>query len=221
VSSARAFPIPIAGWKAPKIPHSHNGCRRKQRLAGKGENKHRGIEDVVAAADALVKQNYATRQHIALYSASAGGIIVGGAIDRFPDRFGAAIVHAGMLNPTRLAVDTNGANQYSEFGDPTTERGFKELHAMDAYLNIKDKVAYPAVLLDVGLNDKRVAAWNSGKYGARLRAANTGSKSILFRMDSDSGHFGTSMSQEAAERADDYTFVEMMLNPGRSHADAK
>jgi len=185
------------------------------RLAGKGENKHRGIEDIVAAADALVNQHYATRRHIALYSGSAGGIIVGGAIDRFPDRFGAAIVHAGMLNPTRLAVDTNGANQYSEFGDPTTEGGFKQLYAMDAYTNIKDEVAYPAVLLDVGLNDNRVAPWNSGKYGARLRAANTGTQSIIFRTDSDSGHFGTSLSQEAAERADDYTFVEMTLAGGQ------
>ena len=131
------------------------------RLAGKGANKHKGIEDVVAAADMLVTQHYVTREHIALYSASAGGIIVGGAVDRFPGHFGAAIIHAGMLNPTRLAVDTNGANQYAEFGDPNTEQGLKQLSAMDAYVNIKDKVAYPAVLLDVGLNDNRVAPWNS------------------------------------------------------------
>jgi prolyl oligopeptidase len=191
------------------------------RLAGKGENKHHGIEDVVAAADMLVAQHYVTRDHVALYSASAGGIIVGGAVDRFPDHFGAAIIHAGMLNPTRLAFDTNGANQYAEFGDPTTEAGLKQLHAMDAYLNIRDRVAYPAVLLDVGLNDNRVAPWNSGKYGARLQAANTSSRLIIFRTDADSGHFGTSLSQEAAERADDYTFVEMTLNSKSAPANAK
>jgi prolyl oligopeptidase len=191
------------------------------RLAGKGENKHHGIEDVVAAADMLVAQHYVTREHVALYSASAGGIIAGGAVDRFPDHFGAAIIHAGMLNPTRLAVDTNGANQYAEFGDPTTGPGFKQLQAMDPYVNIRDKVAYPAVLLDVGLNDNRVAPWNSGKYGARLQAANTSSKLILFRTDADSGHFGTSLSQEAAERADDYTFVEMSLNPKSAPPNAK
>jgi prolyl oligopeptidase len=188
------------------------------RLAGKGENKHHGIEDVVAAADMLVAQHYATRQQIALYGASAGGIIIGGAVDRFPDHIGAAIIHAGMLNPTRLAVDTNGANQYAEFGDPTTPAGLKQLTAMDAYVNIREKVAYPAVLLDVGLNDNRVAPWNSGKYGARLQAANTSPSFILFRTDADSGHFGTSISQEAAERADDYTFVEMTLGSAQQHA---
>ncbi len=181
------------------------------RLDGKGPNKHHSVEDFVAAADALTAKGYSDAKHIALYSASAGGIIVGGAIDRFPTHFGAAISHAGMLNPTRLAADANGANQYAEFGDPNTEAGFKSLYAMDAYDNLKPGVAYPAVMLDVGLNDNRVAPWNSGKYGARLLADNAGPNLILFRTDADAGHFGTSLSQKAAEDADHYTFVEMTL----------
>ena len=181
------------------------------RLAGKGPNKHHSIEDFVAAADALGAMGYSDAKHVALYSASAGGIIVGGAIDRFPAHFGAAISHAGMLNPTRLASDENGANQYSEFGDPNTEEGFKALYAMDAYDNLKPHVAYPAVMLDVGLNDNRVAPWNSGKYGAKLLAGNDGPNLVLFRTDADAGHFGTSLSQAAAEQADHYTFVEMTL----------
>ena len=185
------------------------------RLDGKGPNKHHSTEDFVAAADALTKMGYSDAKHIALYSASAGGIIVGGAVDRFPTHFGAAISHAGMLNPTRLASDTNGANQYAEFGDPNTEEGFTSLYAMDAYDNLKPGVAYPAVMLDVGLNDNRVAPWNSGKYGARLLADNTGPNLILFRTDADAGHFGTSLSQKAAEDADHYTFVEMTLGAHR------
>ena len=181
------------------------------RLAGKGIQKHHSVEDFVAAADALTSKGYSNPKRIALYSASAGGIIVGGAIDRFPTHFGAAISHAGMLNPTRLGADTNGANQYAEFGNPNTPEGFKSLYEMDAYLHIQPHVAYPAVLLDVGLNDNRVAPWNSGKYGAALRAANSGSNPILFRTDADSGHFGTSLSQEASEKADHYTFIEMTL----------
>jgi prolyl oligopeptidase len=184
------------------------------RLAGKGIEKHHSIEDFVAAADALAAKGYSNPKRIALYSASAGGIIVGGAIDRFPTHFGAAISHAGMLNPTRLGADTNGANQYAEFGNPNTPDGFKSLYDMDAYLHIRPHVAYPAVLLDVGLNDNRVAPWNSGKYGAALQVANSGPNPILFRTDSDSGHFGTSLSQDAAEKADHYTFVEMTLGGG-------
>lgn len=181
------------------------------RLGGQGPNKHHSTEDFVAAADLLSDKGYSDPKHIALYSASAGGIIVGGAIDRFPTHFGAAISHAGMLNPTRLASDSNGANQYQEFGDPNTEAGFKALYDMDAYVNLKPHVAYPAVMLDVGLNDNRVAPWNSGKYGARLLADNAGPSLVMFRTDADAGHFGTSLSQAAAEDADHFTFVEMTL----------
>ncbi|WP_443747545.1 prolyl oligopeptidase family serine peptidase [Asticcacaulis solisilvae] len=180
------------------------------RLAGKGANKARGVEDIVAAADLLRQRGYSDKKHIVLYSASAGGIIVGNAVDRFPDHFGAAIIHAGMLNPTRLAADSNGANQYSEFGDPNVPQGFKDLKAMDAYLNLKPGQRYPDVMLDVGLNDNRVAPWNSGKYGAQLKYYAKGQSLVLFRTDADAGHFGTSLSQAAAEAADHYAFVDMV-----------
>ncbi len=180
------------------------------RLAGKGPNKARGVEDIVAAADLLRTRHYSDARHITLYSASAGGIIVGNAVDRFPDHFGAAIIHAGMLNPTRLAADSNGANQYAEFGDPNLSTGFKDLKAMDAYLNLKPGLRYPAVMLDVGLNDNRVAPWNSGKYGAQLKYYTKGRSLVLFRTDADSGHFGTSLSQAAAEAADHYAFIDLV-----------
>jgi prolyl oligopeptidase len=182
------------------------------RLAGKGAAKARGVEDMIAAADLMRARGYSDSRHIVLYSASAGGIVVGNAVDRFPDRFGAAIIHAGMLNPTRLAADSNGANQYAEFGDPNTPQGFSDLKAMDAYLNLKPGQHYPAVMLDVGLNDNRVAPWNSGKYGAQLKYYVKGSGVVLFRTDADSGHFGTSLSQAAAESADHYAFVDMVTN---------
>jgi len=34
---------------------------------------------------------------------------------------------------------------------------------------------------------------------------------VIYRTDSDSGHFGTSLSQAAAEKADHYTFLEKAL----------
>ncbi|MBW8732995.1 MAG: prolyl oligopeptidase family serine peptidase [Asticcacaulis sp.] len=193
------------------------------RLAGKGSNKARGVEDIVAAADLLRLKGYSDKKRIVLYSASAGGIIVGNAVDRFPDHFGAAIIHAGMLNPTRLAADSNGANQYAEFGDPNVPPGFRDLRAMDAYLNLKPGPAYPAVMLDVGLNDSRVAPWNSGKYGAQLKYYTKGKSLVLFRTDADSGHFGTSLSQAAAESADHYAFVDLVTGqaPVKRHKRSK
>jgi prolyl oligopeptidase PreP (S9A serine peptidase family) len=113
--------------------------------------------------------------------------LVGGAITRAPEAFGAAIMQAGELNPTRLEAAPNGANQFAEVGDPHTSEGLHMTAAMDPYQRIKDATAYPAVLLIVGLNDNRVAPWASGKFGARLAAATNGQRPIWFRTDADMG----------------------------------
>ncbi len=182
--------------------------------SGHGEKKHLGVEDLVAVADALATKGYSDARHIALYSASAGGILVGNAIDRYPGHFGAAIIQSGLLNPTRLAQNANGPSQYVEFGDPGLKAGFASLKAMDAYLNIKPKVAYPAVLIDVGFKDSLVAPWNSGKFGAQLRFANGGRNPIVFRTDAGS----TGLSAAAAQAADHYAFVEMTLGAAQGRA---
>ena len=108
------------------------------------------------------------------------------------------------------AASPNGANQFAETGDPATAEGYQILYDMDPYLAIKDGVKYPPVLLGVGLNDSRVAPWMSGKLGAALQHAGG---QVIFRTDGDSGHFGTSMNQQAAEKADLYAFLEAILAP--------
>ncbi len=89
---------------------------------------------------------------------------------------------------------------------------------MDPVAAIKDGTAYPPVLIDVGLNDNRVAPWMSGKLGATLIHA--GDTNVIFRTDSDSGHFGTSLNQQAAEKADHYAFLEKAMSgakPAKPH----
>ena len=118
-----------------------------------------------------------------------GGVLVGGAITRAPDAFGAAIIQAGELNPTRLEAAPNGANQFAEVGDPHTSEGLHMAAAMDPYQRIKDATDYPAVLLIVGLNDNRVAPWESGKiWGAARSPQANGQRPVWFRTNADMGH---------------------------------
>ncbi|HLQ12780.1 MAG TPA: prolyl oligopeptidase family serine peptidase [Steroidobacteraceae bacterium] len=181
-------------------------------LAGKPPHKERGVEDFIACAGQLVKMGLTTPLRTAASGASAGGALVGGAITRAPGDFGAAVIHAGMLNPVRLLAGANGANQIAEFGDPRTAPGLKALAAMDPYQRVHKGVRYPAVLLAVGLNDSRVPTWGSGKFGARLRAASASGKPIWFRTNGDAGHFNDSLDDTAAERADVAAFLEQVLH---------
>jgi prolyl oligopeptidase len=145
------------------------------------------------------------------FGGSMGGVLVGGAITRSPQAFGAAIIQSGELNPSRLIAAANGANQFAEVGDPRTSEGLHMLAAMDPYQRIKDGMSYPPVLLVVGMNDHRVSPWESGKFAARLAAASAAKRPVWFRTDVDMGHFNTAESAEAAELADGFAFAEAML----------
>jgi prolyl oligopeptidase len=179
------------------------------RTAGTGAAKERGVEDFIGCAQALNARGWAAQRKIVAFGGSMGGVLIGGAITRDPGLFGAAAVQSGELNPSRLAAAKNGANQYAEVGDPRTAAGLKALAAMDPYQRLRSGVAYPPVLLIVGLNDNRVVPWQSGKFGARL--ISVGDTTVWYRTDEDMGHFTTAQATKAREWADIYTFAEAVV----------
>src|SRR5204863_7609300 len=98
--------------------------------AGKGPNKHKAVEDFIACGKQLATLKFSAPERTAATGASAGGLLVGGAITAAPKQFAAAVIHAGMLNPARLLAGTNGANQIAEVGDPRNAAGLKSIAAM-------------------------------------------------------------------------------------------
>jgi prolyl oligopeptidase len=186
------------------------------RVGGSGAAKERGVEDFIACAETLVRSGWAARNAVVAWGGSMGGVLIGGALTRQPEAFGAAAIQAGELNPSRLLAAKNGANQFAEVGDPRTAEGLKSVAAMDPYQRIKAETRYPAVLLIVGINDNRVAPWNSGKFGARLLAASSAGNTVWYRTDEDMGHFNTAQAAQSRLLADVFTFAEAMT----SHAAA-
>lgn len=192
------------------VAHVRGGGEKgdRWRTAGSGAHKERGVEDFVACAEALVTLGWAARDRVVASGASMGGVLIGGAITRQPEAFAAAVIQAGELNPSRLLAAKNGANQFPEVGDPRTASGLRSAAAMDPYQRIRAGTVYPAVLLVVGVNDNRVAPWQSGKFGARLLGEGSSGKPVWFRLDDDMGHFNNALGAQSREQADVYTFAE-------------
>jgi len=145
-------------------------------------------KDLIACAEYLVNENYTSPKKIAIYSASAGGILIGRALTERPDLFAAAIPEVGCLNTLRGEESPNGPINAPEFGTVKDSVECMALIEMDSYLKIKDGVKYPATLITAGMNDPRVIAWQPAKFAARLEAANTSDKPILFWTDFEAGH---------------------------------
>jgi prolyl oligopeptidase len=118
-----------------------------------------------------------------------------------------------MSDTLRSETTQNGETNIPEFGSTKTEEGFKALYAMSSYDHVEDKTAYPAVLLETGMNDPRVSPWEMGKMAARLQSATSSGKPILLRVDFAGGHggLGGTKQQEYEQLADEVSFLLWQL----------
>jgi prolyl oligopeptidase len=184
--------------------------------AGQKLTKMNSVRDFIACAEYLIREKYSSPVHLAGQGESAGGIVVGRAITERPDLFGAAVTLNAVLNPLRLETEPGGLPSVPEFGSVKTAEGFEGLAAMDAYHHVKDRTAYPAVLLITGAEDARVSPAQSAKMAARLQAATTSGKPVLLRVDYAAGHAFSTQRQRIEELADTYAFLLWQLRASAS-----
>lgn len=176
--------------------------------AGFKTTKPNTWKDFIAVTEYLIKEKYSSPKRIAIWSASAGGILIGRAITERPDLFAAAIPEVVAFNTIRSELSPNGPGNIPEFGTVKDKTEFKALLEMDSFHHIKKGTAYPATLITAGMNDPRVIAWEPAKFAASLQNANTSSNPILFLTDFESGHgMGDSATKSIEKNSDLISFA--------------
>lgn len=156
--------------------------------SGMKTTKPNSWKDLIRCAEYLEEKGYTGAGKIVINGASAGGILVGRAMTERPDLFAAVIAQVGAMNPLRGEKSPNGPVNVPEFGTVKNRAECMALIEMDPYLNISDRVSYPAVLVTTGLNDPRVIAWQPAKFAARLLQATSSERPVLFFADDRAGH---------------------------------
>ncbi|HEY1998836.1 prolyl oligopeptidase family serine peptidase [Paraburkholderia sp.] len=184
--------------------------------AGQKLTKINTILDFIASAHYMINQHYTQSKYLVANSASAGGIVMGGALTVDPGLFSVILDDVGDSDTLRSETEPNGPPNIPEFGSTATEAGFHGLYAMSAYAHIHDGTPYPAVMFTTGANDPRVSSWHMLKMAARVQAATSSNRPVLLRIDYDAGHgFGSSIAQHASELADEWSFaLWQMGTPG-------
>lgn len=170
------------------IAHVRGGGEKgeKWRLGGYKETKPNTWKDLIDCTEYLIKEKYTSKDKVAIWGASAGGITVGRAMTERPDLFKAVIAEVGVMNPIRDETTPNG--QPKEFGTIKDPKEFKALLEMDAYHHIKKGVKYPATFITGGINDQRVTVWEPVKFAAKLMANDVSDNPILLKVDFEGGH---------------------------------
>lgn len=181
---------------------------RDWHYAGRGETKANTWRDAIAVAEDLVRTRITSPTYMTLLGTSAGGVMVGNAVNERPDLFSGAVANVAFLNPVRYVSEQNFAD-IEEWGGPIADAAsFRTMFNLDPYQHIKAGTKYPATLVVSGINDPRAATFHSAKYAARLAAATTSGEPVLLRIDFDAGHgIGSSRSQGDATWTDILTFV--------------
>jgi len=177
---------------------------------GKLLHKKNTFYDVIDCAEFLIHSEYTTSEKLILSGGSAGGLLVGATVNMRPDLFFAAVASVPFVDVVNTMLDSTlplTVAEYEEWGDPMNREYFDYIRSYSPYENIHN-VSYPHMLIIGGLNDPRVQYWEPLKWTARLREETGGDSVILLRMNTDSGHMGTSGRYAwLKESAFEYAFI--------------
>ncbi|PSJ37914.1 prolyl oligopeptidase family serine peptidase [Allosphingosinicella deserti] len=181
---------------------------RKWHYSGKAENKANTWRDAIDVAETLVKTGLTSPAKMTILGTSAGGVMVGQAVNERPELFSGAVANVGFMNPIRYVSEQNFAD-IQEWGGPIADaKSFKIMYDMDPYQHVKTGTRYPATLVVSGINDPRAATFHGAKYAARMAAATTSGEPVLLRIDFDAGHgVGSTRSQLDEVWTDIFSFA--------------
>lgn len=188
--------------------------------AGKLQNKQNTFTDFIASAEHLIKQGYTQPSQLVIWGGSAGGLLMGAVVNQRPELFKAVVADVPFVDVINTMLDESiplTTAEFTEWGNPKLPEQYAWMRAYSPYDNLKAG-AYPAMLLEAGLNDSQVPYWEAAKYTARLRTLKTDDNPLLLHTNLGAGHGGASGRFDAIrELARTYTFMlnQMGLAEGK------
>ncbi|PZF74511.1 prolyl oligopeptidase family serine peptidase [Taibaiella soli] len=185
--------------------------------AGTKTNKQNVFDDFIAAGEYLIKENYTSKDYLAISGGSNGGLLVGACMTQRPDLYKVCFPAVGVLDMLRYHKFTAGAGWAYDYGtaDDSKEM-FDYLYKYSPVHNVKKGDCYPATMVMTGDHDDRVVPAHSFKFAAELQAAQSCTNPTLIRIETKAGHgAGKPTSMLIDEQADKWAF--MLWNMGLSY----
>ena len=178
--------------------------------AGRMEHKESSFTDFIAVAEELIGDGYTTTPELSIQGASAGGLLMGAVTNMRPDLFGKVVSVVPFVDVLNTMLDDSlplTVGEYEEWGNPNESEGYFRIKSYCPYSNIK-RAGYPPMLVRTSLNDSQVMYWEPAKYVAKLRAHKTDDRPLLFLVNMEAGHGGSSGRYDyLREIALDYAFI--------------
>ncbi len=162
------------------------------------------FHDFIAVGEKLVADKFTAKGKIVIQGGSAGGLLVGAAVNMAPELFGGVIGDVPFVDVLNTILDDTlplTPGEWSQWGNPIeSEQAFRDISAYSPYDNLEAK-PYPPMLVTAGVSDPRVTYWEPAKWVAKLRVTKTDDNILMLRTNMSSGHFGKSGRFAALEDA--------------------
>ncbi|KAK9266772.1 hypothetical protein L1049_012660 [Liquidambar formosana] len=185
--------------------------------SGTGLNKPNSIHDFVSCGKYLVNEGYVHRDQLSAIGFSAGGLLVGAAINMYPDLFCAAILKVPFLDICNTLLDPSCLSPYwtmKNFGNPQTKSQFESISSYSPYDNIPWGGCHPSMLITTSFHDSRVGVWEAAKWVAKVRDTTClgCSRSVILKTNMSGGHFGEGgRFGQCEETAYEYAFLMKVM----------
>lgn len=180
------------------------------REAGRMARKMTTFTDFVACGEHLVKTGRTSPALLAAEGGSAGGLLMGAALNLAPSLWRAVVLGVPFVDVLNTMLDASlplTTSEYIEWGNPEVKDEYAWMRAYSPYDNLAAR-AYPSTLVNVSLNDSQVPYWEGAKYAAKLRALRTDGNVSLLHAILDAGHSGASGRFDALrDQARDFAFI--------------
>ena len=199
------------------IAHIRGGddLGRNWYLQGKLAQRTNSFNDFVDVGRGLVKLGYTSEGRITASGGSAGGELVGAAINQAPELFGAVVAHVPFVDVLNTMLDDSlplTPGEWPEWGNPIESKdAFDHILSYSPYDQVRQQ-GYPPMLVTAGLTDPRVTYWEPAKWVAKLREYKTDDNILLLKTNMGAGHGGKSGRWEGLrETAEEVAFILWQL----------
>ena len=180
------------------------------REQGRMFKKMNTFTDFIDCAEFLVKNRYTSTDRLVILGGSAGGLLMGAVVNMRPDLFKAAVAQVPFVDVMNTMMDASlplTTSEWIEWGNPNKVEEFQYMMKYSPYDNVKAQ-KYPALLVQVSLNDSQVPYWEGAKFAAKIRDMKTDTNPLLVKANMGAGHGGASGRYDALrETAFTYAFI--------------
>jgi oligopeptidase B len=184
------------------IAHVRGGGEMGRRWYDDGKmlRKANTFTDFVSCAQHLVTAGWTRPERIVARGGSAGGLLMGAAVNLAPGAFGGIVAQVPFVDALTSILDPSlplTVTEWEEWGDPLHDAEvYRYMKSYSPYENIDNAAVYPPILAVTSLNDTRVLYSEPAKWIASLQAHARGGP-FLLKTEMIAGHGGRSGRYDA------------------------